>query len=306
MLWDLSGVPALYKAITERIAEGPGQKLLSRLTGRALNLARGLRGADQVVSMRLKEGAELSLDTEGLKRQLDQLQPQVMEKLNGKLEKITESFGRRIDQANTRFLDRALESLMQHLEKHGDSDVWHYSPNGLRILLRSGYQVLSRQYGRSCEEIFAEAAKAIEDACQTAFSEALEGFSVTPPSVPNVPAPVALGQTIALDLQSAWWKSWWKRRRGYRSFSDDFYNLIKAETDPIIEEMKTTQAAMIGDTARKVLDEFLNEQREILTRISEQAVASAGDLEALAKRDPKGDRNALLDHVVAELDNYAA
>jgi hypothetical protein len=53
---------------------------------------------------------------------------------------------------------------------------------------------------------------------------------------------VVIGQTIALDIQGNWWRNWWRRRRGYAAYATEFYAMIEAETDPIVTDLKTTQA----------------------------------------------------------------
>ena len=50
LLWELSGLPTLYAALSERISEGIGQELLDRVARSAMNLANGLNAAQNFVS----------------------------------------------------------------------------------------------------------------------------------------------------------------------------------------------------------------------------------------------------------------
>lgn len=305
MVWRLSGVPELYDAISERIIEGIGRDKLTHAAKQAMNIVQGLQASSNVVQLRLDKTSNISLNKRGLMAQLDKIGPDTQTELDEKLGVIMSNFADRIDRSNAQFLDRAIESLMQHLEKHGHDEVWQYNPNGLRMLLRSSYQVLNRKYNAICSEVFSEAAHALEQAYKDAFNVPVDGFSIEHPNVPAFPAPVSLAQTIALDLQSTWWKRWWKRKRGYRAFTGDFYDLIKAEVDPIINEMKGGQMELIHEAARKVLHDFVTDQRNILLDVTAKADVSAGDLDNLFGVKAQKERDKILSDIFSELEALA-
>ena len=305
MVWRLSGVPELYNAISERIIEGVGRDKLTHAAKQAMNIVQGLQASSNVVQLRLDGNASLVLNKSELSSRLDKIESGIMAELDEKLGVIISNFADRIDRSNAQFLDRAIESLMQHLETNGHDEVWQYNPNGLRMLLRSSYQVLNRKYNAICNEVFSQAAKALEQAYKDAFNVPVEGFTIEHPNVPSFPAPVSLGQTIALDLQSTWWKKWWTRKRGYRAFTGDFYNLIKAEIDPIINEMKGEQMEMIREAARKVLHDFVTEQRNMLLDVTEKADVSLGDLDDLFGVKAQKERGEILNDIFSELEVLA-
>jgi len=305
MVWRLSGVPELFDAISERIIEGVGRDKLTHAAKQAMNIVRGLQASSNVVQLRLDGNTDIALNKTDLASQLDRIGPDTQTDLDEKLGVIMSNFADRIDRSNVQFLDRAIESLMQHLEKHGHDEVWQYNPNGLRMLLRSSYQVLNRKYNTICSEVFSEAAAALEQAYKNAFNVPVDGFTIEIPNVPPFPAPVSLGQTIALDLQSTWWRRWWKRKRSYRAFTGDFYNLIKAEVDPIINEMKGEQMDLIHEAARKVLHDFVTEQRNILLDVTEKADVSAGDLDSLFGVKAQKERDKILRDIFSELEVLA-
>jgi hypothetical protein len=56
--------------------------------------------------------------------------------------------------------------------------------------------------------------------------------------VPDTPPPVTLGQTIALDIKGNWWTRWWRRRRSYAAFAEEFSGMIDAEIAPMIGALK--------------------------------------------------------------------
>ena len=301
LVWHLSGVPELYRALSERIAEGPGAEILSASRKRALNLVGGVRASNAVVSMRLDGDTVEVMSPRALEKHLGGLEARSVDLLNERMDIVFQQFGSRVDQSHKRFLDRALESLLQHLETNGEEEVWQYSPDGLRMLLRTSYQVMRRNVASTCQQVYAEAASDLAETYRAAFGVAVENFSITPPSSPEIPAPVSLGQTIALDLQTSWWKGWWKRRKGYRSFASGFYDLIEAETAPIVEELKIRQASDIRGKAERELRDFLTEQRSILMDISSKTEIAMDDLENIFGITAQQERDELFEYIFEEL-----
>lgn len=306
LVWHLSGMPQLYAALSERISEGPGAEVLAASRKKALNLVAGVRASSEMVSMRL-EGDEVTvMSSDELAAHLDQLERDNIKLLNDRLDIVFQQFGSRVDQSHKRFLDRALESLLQHLEKNGEEEVWQYSPDGLRMLLRTSYQVMRRNVGATCQEVFGAAATDLANTYRSSFGVDVTNFTITPPAPPEIPPPVTLGQTIALDLQSSWWKSWWQRRKGYRAFASGFYDLIEAETTPIVTELKDRQAVEIRETAEQELREFIDEQRAILSDISTKSELDFADLEDIFGIKAQKEREELFEYIYEELTHNTA
>ncbi|KJZ19160.1 dynamin family protein [Loktanella sp. S4079] len=305
LVWHLSGVPQLYSALSDRIVEGPGAEILSASRKRALNLVGGVRASSSMVSMRLEGDSVDVMPHDQLVTHLDKLEADNLKFLHDRMDIVFQQFGSRVDQSHKRFLDRALESLLQHLENNGEEQVWQYSPDGLRMLLRTSYQVMRRNVASTCDQVFAAASADLAETYRTAFGVAVENFSITPPAAPEIPAPVSLGQTIALDLQTSWWKGWWKRRKGYRAFASGFYDLIEAETAPIVDELKVRQAEEIRKMVEVELREFLAEQRGFLTDISEKSNLSKDDLKDIFGITAQQEREELFDYIFEELSDSA-
>ncbi len=301
LVWQLSGLPHLYDALAERIAEGAGAERLLSVRKSAQNHVGGLRASSSLVSMRLSGNDVQSMEPDVLKSHLDAISHKHMSALEAGLQVVFDKFGRRIDQSNKRFLDRAVDNLITHLEKKGENEIWQYSPDGLRILLRTGYQVMKKDFTATCMNALAASAEDLTVLYGEAFGVDAEGFQVTPPEAPQIPPPVSLGQTIALDLQTSWWKGWWQRRKGYRSFASEFYALIEAETAPIIQDLKERQLNEIRDNALKEMSDFLAEQRGILTDIAEKSQIGLDDLEGLFGITAQKERDELFDIIFEEL-----
>ncbi len=301
LVWQLSGLPHLYDALAERIAEGAGAERLLSVRKSAQNHVGGLRASSSLVSMRLDGNSVKSMEPDVLKAHLDAIENKHMSALEAGLQVVFDKFGRRIDQSNKRFLDRAVENLIQHLETKGENEIWQYSPDGLRILLRTGYQVMKKDFTATCQNALTVAANDLTTLYGEAFGVQADGFQVSPPDAPLIPPPVSLGQTIALDLQTSWWKGWWQRRKGYRSFASEFYALIEAETAPIIGDLKERQMNEIRDNALRDMSDFLTEQRGILNDIVEKSQIGLEDLEGLFGITAQKEREELFDIIFEEL-----
>ena len=48
MVWELSGIPALFTAISKRIVDGQERELLSKTAKNAMNLAQSLKVSDAI------------------------------------------------------------------------------------------------------------------------------------------------------------------------------------------------------------------------------------------------------------------
>ena len=106
-------------------------------------------------------------------------------------------------------------------------------------------------------------------------------------------------------MQVGWWKGWWQRRRGYKAFAQDFYKLIRAETDPIINDLKTIQIGLFRERTQSTLRDFLQEQRELLTSALASSDVSMEEMKELFGVNAWEDRQECLASIMDELGVYA-
>ena len=306
LLWDISGLPAIYAALSERIAEGTGQDLLDKVARSAMNLANGLNATHQVVSRRESDAGLPPLERSELEGELHRIETEALASIDDTFEAMIADFHKRLERSHRSFLERATGSLLQHLEEHGEDEVWQYDPGGLRILMRTAYQVFGRSAQSSTKKILVETAETYAGVYHRLFEVSEEDFGIEAPTPPRVPSPVLLGQTIALDLKGTWWSRWWHKRRGFRSFATEFADMIKAETDPIVEGLRGAHAASIRDASIKVLREFMDEQRAILTRLADEAEAAPGGASPILDAGGAAEKRAQLKKTMATLTEIAA
>ncbi len=269
VIWELSGLPTLYRALAERVDDGVGGEAIERAARSAINLANGVRAAAGYDGLAIQtDGAEV--DTGALRTAFEKIATKAQQSFDEELVATVEDFEHRLDRSHRSFLERATSSLLAHLEREGDGVIWEYDPTGFRVLLRSAYQVFGRNLASAAKREFTSVTKELEALYQNSFGLADDSFKVEAPRPARMPPPVLLGQTIALDLKGAWWSRWWQRRRGYSNYAMDFANMIEAETLPIIDALRGDNAKTIQADASKVMTEFLSEQKSILNNVLER------------------------------------
>jgi hypothetical protein len=305
LVWHASGVPALFDAVAQRMYEGPIKESLQKSARQALNLAQSLDVVDQVRILEQDGSLDRTMTPIELDRELTRIEQSCIARLKENTDVACLDFTERVDQSYERFLERATSSLIEHLQTNGDDAVWQYSPVGLRMLLSSSYQVVLKKIHAIAADVNADAARRVADLYSQTFAITVEGFKIEVPVVSYIPPPINLGQTIALDLQVSWWKGWWQRRRGYQAFAQDFYKLIRAETDPIINDLKTIQIGLFRERTQATLLEFLKEQRELLMNALVSSDISMNEMKELFGVNAWEDRQECLATIMEELSIHA-
>jgi hypothetical protein len=277
-VWALSGLPALGAEISARILEGEGAGHLADRVAAARNLAATLSTADAIGAARRAGRPVKPVQPARLGPEIDRIKQQAQTRLEAQFDQLMASFDDRLQKARARFLSRATASLIDHLETHGDGAVWTYDPAGLRMLLRSGYQVFSGKATRVAQTALQDSVEALSQLLRAAFNLPEAAVALTPPGPPETPPPVLLGQTIALDIKGSWWSRWWRRRRSYAAYSAEFAALIDAEITPMVEALKTDYAAAYRAEVEAQVRGFVERQGESLLSL---AARSEADLAAL-------------------------
>ena len=302
--WTLSGIPALMQELGDRIVTGAGDKILSDMRARAANVVAGLRASSSIVTLRANSDQIQKLTNAEVDAKMAQIAVDATARLDTALDVIFTAFDKRVDQAHNSYIARALDALLLHFEKKGDKQVWSYSADGLRLLMRSAYQVLGTRFNKTVSSVLEEVAAELTKAYGDIFDITPENFSVETPGLPDLPPPVTLAQMIALDVKTSWWKSWWGQRKGWRAFADDFRDLIEAETTPMVDTLKVGQAADIRALAHETLKDFLEEQRSVLADICDKAQVELEDLHGLFGVTSQEEREELFEVIEYELGLY--
>jgi hypothetical protein len=132
------------------------------------------------------------------------------------------------------------------------------------------------------------------------YGHAVQSIQMAPPALPDLPAPIALGQTIALDFNDGWWISWWNRIRGFNAFSKRFQNLIARETEDFMAQSKGIQTEQVRALATTCLREFFEEHDVIMQDIS--AAPQTAEIEKLFQGGEEGQKRAQLEALTMQFD----
>lgn len=304
MVWELSGLPALNRAISERIAAGPGPQHIAKVAGSAVTLAGSLQVAEAITIA--ADGGAGGMNMYEIRAELSEIAKLHTHAMQSSFETLIGDYHHRSDRVHANFIQRATHSLIEHLETHGEDAVWEYNPAGLRMLLKSAYTVFGSRAQAAVKSHYEAAIGDLAMLYARAFGSAVEGIEIALPAPPDVPAPVVLGQAIALDFRDGWWTSWWRRTRGYKAFAKRFQRLIAAETEDFMTQLKTVQTSEIQDEAMTTLKTFLEEQRDILGSLSSGAGSRTGDVQSLFYSANETKRRKTLETALETLSRYAA
>lgn len=236
---------------------------------------------------------------------LDAIEARALSALDAAWSAQREDFCIRLDRSHNSFLDRATAALVEHLEKYGEGNVWSYEPTGLRLLLRSACQVFGKRLQGEARTIFATAADEIAATYSDAFG-LTDSLAIEPPELPRFNPPVAIAQTIALDVKGAWWRRWWLRRRGYRAFASEFHKMIREETAPMVDELGDAHAGAIRADLICTLADFLAEQREVVMALADKGGLTADDLNRALGLQARAERLQQIESAVATMRRAAA
>ncbi|MEM1100020.1 MAG: dynamin family protein [Pseudomonadota bacterium] len=262
LIWRLSGAPALGRAISNRIAGGAAKVLVEKVQAELMNL-KAAAHRRPLAPVRTGAGHTALAVNGDASAAFAEIERRCAENLSARLAAVTAAFDDRTQKSYGTFLDRATAELLKHLAKHGDGEVWSYDPSGLRMLLRTAYKVFVAAAAKAAKDELDVAAQEISALLQGGGSADDSVAQVFAPPVPPAEAPVTLAQTIALDLKGSWWTRFWRKRRGYEAFADDFAKLIEEETANMLLSLREDCVDAYAETLRRALAEFLADQRDI-------------------------------------------
>ncbi|MEM9576642.1 MAG: dynamin family protein [Pseudomonadota bacterium] len=303
--WQASGIPALQRAVAERVAEGAGAALLQRIAASAKNLAAGHAAADRIRVAEHSGHDAPEISIEEARARMRRLMQDHQKDLRDSFDTLLGGFAERLERVQHSFLERATASMVDHLEQKGENAPWTYDPAGLRMLLNSSHKVLARNSVSMFDKATRAVAEEMSQLYGQAFSLGPDDIDIALPRAPQVPAPVSLGRTIALDLSAGWWKRWWRQRRGYKAYAAQFYELIKSETVPVVSELRDDLAEGVRRTALERFDAFLNEQLSVFETLERSQTSNPEELRDLAAATAPQQKRAALAEAVETLNAYA-
>lgn len=283
-IWHLSGMPALIRAIGDRVSEGSPQRLMQKVKKDLKNVVTqsfagvlgdgGLDGAEHVFLSESQVQARIRALVAELQAEMRRELAEILQELKGRLRAAAEQF-----------VETTVAAMIRHIEVYGIEGQWECDPMRLRVQLRAAYMQFARSIRASGHRVLARAADETSSIYHDLLGEAGSRLQLEAPLVPAIPAPVAIGKTIVVDLQGGWWKRWLKLRRGAKAFAGEYRALISAETSAIVAEIEDQQVASVEAALRRTLQEFLDEHAHTLLGIARAGHVSGAGLRSAAGLD---------------------
>lgn len=267
-IWRAAGMDELLTAISERIRDGSAQTMLDKVSRGMRNLVNEAKAVATADRKRAAEDQTVDLDGQDLVESVQKVADHFDAEMKTLCEGLHKDLLARLEKAQDGFVRRATDSLISHFERQGEQGKWQYDPAGLRVLQRSAYLGFSRNVTQKVGAMYLAVAQNIEAVYRSALGDDLKDFRLEAPQAPAVPPPVGLGKTIALDLQGNWWRRWWQRRRGFESSATEYAQLIRAETQSILNELDSSQVQPVLEECLKTYANFIAEHIETIKRLS--------------------------------------
>lgn len=299
IVWALSGIPALGKALSDRIGAGLGARLIEKTEAGLQNLGTAASTFSKVQELVSTEVFEFEMSPSEVSSKFDDMKMQALSALDDRLNGALAAFEKRAKNSHRTFIDRATGELVKHLQKSGSDAVWTYDPVGLRMLLQTAFSVFSRKSKTAATEEMLSAADQVSSFFREELGLADAAPQIVPPPVPPAGAPIELAQTIALDLKGGWWTTFWRKRRGYDALAADFAKLIQEETADMSEKLRVQSVGAYVDVLKQAMGEFIDEQRDTALGLTSlkptDPTVSAASLTPpiLPLKDAQHDRHAL-------------
>ena len=276
---EASGIAALHRAVANRVVAGPGNALMADIEA---ELAQVEEMRDTVVSM-AQNGAVSSglISPEEVAEKLKVLGDGTLEGFDKRVAKQREMLEERLVRAKVQFVDNAVEALQSHINAFGEMDNWSHEPSSLRMMMRSAYMKATTNLRRDGEWALEFVADGIHDMMQYDLNVFRESMAVEFPQQPLHKPPTALAKTLSLDLQSSWWRRFW--RMGAKNRAEKRYRaLIDAEIAPVIDEVLSGHFDDAVQNSRKVVTDFLGDQCRFV-----EALIDCADTDPPAKKGGK-------------------
>jgi signal recognition particle receptor subunit beta len=284
-VWRLSGLPTLVQAIGDRVSEGSSQRLMQKIRSDLRNVvtqsfagflgeADGANGAERVHLSEAQVQARLTALSQEIEADLRQETGQLLSELGG-----------RLNAAADQFTESTVAAMIRHIEVYGIEGQWECDPMRLRVQLRAAYMQFACAIRAAGQRVLARAAQDLGALYRDLLGDAARNLGLEPPMVPPIPAPVAIGRTIVVDLQGGWWKRWLKLRRGAQAFAGEYRALILSEAAAVVAEIEDSQAAQVDAALRQALRDFLEEHGQTLLGIARAGRVSGPGLRTTTGTD---------------------
>ncbi|MDX8354918.1 dynamin family protein [Cognatiyoonia sp. IB215182] len=260
-VWKLSGIPTLMEAVSDCIVDQYGQRHLEKVEAALQNLTADLETKDALAEMAQTAQPMVNLDVPKLRRDVGDMRKEISAELDALMTDLRDrEFLPVLDQIKQAHVEEARQELLAAFVDKSAQEEWVYDAAPLRGRLRRAYEEFGESISRKVAAQYEDAAARFTTIYQDRLGIEIADFAFNAPPAPDVPPPVVLGKTIAIDLSSNWWGRWWQRRRNIKTNAEDYATLVDAEIQTMIDDLCNSQVDDLFADFRAVLDKFLDER----------------------------------------------
>lgn len=262
LVWKLSGIPKLMSAVNDFIVERYGKRHLDTIKTALQNITADLESKDALSEMARAAQTAARLDVPTLRRDIMEMR----KGLSANLDKILADLDNNIflptlEAIKKSHVEEARGALLEEISQNtAEQQEWVFDPTSLRADLRTAYEDFTQDVTREIAAFYANVAETFTKIYSERLGVDIADFQFNAPQVPEVPPPVVLGKTIAIDMGGNWWGRWWQRRRNIKNDAGEYAMLIDAEIQTIIDDLCDSQVDELFCDIRAVLDKFMNER----------------------------------------------
>lgn len=298
-IWAASGLSHLQEAVGQVMLGDGGLRIFDDMCRAALEQARRHRILLEGQSSAAGEG-KITVDT--VADSLDPLISEMSNALEMTIDAAVPKAIQGIQQSVANFNDVECGALRAWLDK-GESGEWSCDVQALRRDLALQHSAFAKRVNDSLADVLATSSERLAELYATIMGDTAADHTIAPPNPPQERAPIALSQTISLDMDRRGWKAFLGRLGGVEAQVKELRKLINIETLPLINELRDDYVLAIANDARDVLRQFLTEQSQtLLTLIEDKPDAALND--APATVESLGRIEADLSALLADLTEY--
>ncbi|WP_095590645.1 dynamin family protein [Actibacterium ureilyticum] len=256
---EASGIPALHRAIANRVVHGQGLAFLRDIETQIENILSMSETVENVAARRDADQFEFTFTSAELSLKLADIRDKALGDFDTRAGEVRAHLRERLERAQMTFVASAVEALQSHLETFGETGSWDHDPTSLRMMMKTGFNAACAKLRREGESAFDQIVEDVQDLLQSEMGVFREGASIEFPEQAQHKPPTVLARTLSLDLQGTWWRKFW--RFGKKNAAEKRYReVIISETTPLIEDLLNDFFDPAIANTREVIENFAMDQ----------------------------------------------
>ncbi len=264
---DLSGLYELQSILQEKSAVNVSHPYLNKMRGQALDLSRqSLLYLEEASTS--KSSLRTDLDFGKFFDNLDTTLKEADDACTDIAKELSEKVLFMMSGAFREFLLKEKISLKNHIASKRPMSDWQPDTEKLRRELNLAHDEFVALAPSRVNDIFAHTSSQIEYIYGMVLEQKTKLFSIHPPQSQSPKTPTSLMRTMAIDMSSGWFSSWFKSKFDQASYIKKFENITKAEMQTTLSEMQDVYVTAFVKQVRGQLHEFLSEHIRTLQNLS--------------------------------------